>query len=155
MIRDNDLRRLDDLARQVSDRCSEDFRRAVDALAGRIVTLGLLKATLTCETGDKPSDSIRASGILARWLGDCFPALSQVAKLVETDKKNAKKSWTDDEWKIYCRSLVEDLLTVEDVALWRGIDDEALGYMAQFKLYAKSVVEPDKKKQRAVKIGEG
>lgn len=139
MIHDNDLIRLSDLAKRVPAPSSEDFRRAVDDLAGRVVTLGLLKAILTCEKGGKAIFGIQSAAILARWLASRFSkSLPTVEKIIE-----ARGSANNDQNSKICRSLVHDLLKINDVVIWRAIDEEAICYMANFKLYTKSVLDKE------------
>ncbi|WP_237152167.1 hypothetical protein [Oryzibacter oryziterrae] len=134
MARNNDLRRLDDVAQQVGESCTKPFRQAVDAIAGTVSTIGLLKALLMTEEGD----GLAAAGILCNWLINEF----EYAPVFE---RIAARSLRGDRDGERCRSVVKGLLKVSDISLWRAIDEEALSYLSQLKLYAKSVVKEDPK----------
>jgi hypothetical protein len=130
MNRSRDLHRLSHVASQLPDEAAKAFRQAVDQAAGTLVVLGVLKLTLITKAGE--GDAVSIVAMLSDWLSHSFPAaLPNGSKL-----GNRKKDSRTDPARL--NAFARDLLAIDDAGQWRAIDEEAVAYMTQLKLYAKA-----------------
>lgn len=126
MTKSNDLRRLNNLADRIGNTATKKFQQAVDQSASTLALVGPLKLILMAKG---PEDEEVVSH-LVRWLADeCADIMPETHQLL--------KSRPDA--RLVLESCVKELLKIDSVMAWRKIDDEAVSYITQMKLYAKAV----------------
>lgn len=125
MTKSNDLRRLNNLAQNLGSATTKKFQQAVDQSASALAVLGPLKLILIAKGAEEED----VASHLARWLAEeCPDIMKQTHQML--------KSRADG--RAVLETSVKDLLDIDSVLAWRTIDDEAVSYITQMKLYAKA-----------------